>query len=86
MIEHGAISCTDLNTFKIEEAKAFCAAALGMEFQGFDIPRCTCWVAPHGGDQARAHRTWPVARRAEQPHTRRSTACLAAPRSALMAR
>jgi uncharacterized protein len=52
MTEHGMISWTDLNTFKVEEAKAFYAAALGMEFQGFDMPQGTYWVALHGGRQA----------------------------------
>ena len=52
MIEHGMISWSDLNTFKVEEAKAFYAAALGMGFQGFDMPQGTYFVAMHGGKQA----------------------------------
>ena len=52
MFEHGMISWTDLNTFKVEEAKAFYTSALGMEFQGFDMPQGTYWVALHGGKQA----------------------------------
>jgi hypothetical protein len=45
MIEHGMVSRTGLSTFRVEEAKAFCAEALGMEFQGFDTPL-------HGGRRA----------------------------------
>lgn len=49
MIEHGMISWTDLSTFKVEEAKAFYAAAPGMKFQAFEMPNGTYWVALHGG-------------------------------------
>ena len=52
MSEHGMISWTDLNTFKVDEAKVFYSKALGTAFEAFTTSDGVYWVAMHGGKPA----------------------------------